>query len=205
MSAVRVAVSGGIGSGKSVVCRMLRAMGFRVYDTDARAKALMDRDAGIQRRLCEEIHPLAVREGCIDRPLVASVVFASAPKLEALDRIVHSAVRRDLEAWYGRHGSDPVLFVETAILYRSGLDRMVDRVWEVSAPDALRVSRVMARNGLSASEVCARIDAQRFIPDRPHPSIAGIINDGIAPLLPQVEGRLSEILLSNQTPSTLKK
>ncbi|MDE6277124.1 MAG: dephospho-CoA kinase [Muribaculaceae bacterium] len=187
----RVAICGGIGSGKSVVCRVLRAMGYRVFDTDLEARRIMDTDAGIHRRLNEEIHPQAVVDGRVDRRRISEVVFASAPALAALNGIVHAAVRRELEAWFEAHcGEGDALFVETAILYQSGLDRMVDEVWEVKAPEELRVERVMARNNLSASEVRARIEAQRFEPAERHPHVEVLINDGSHPLLPRIEALL---------------
>lgn len=190
-SARRVAVCGGIGSGKSVVCRVLRALGYSVFDTDTEARRIMDTDREIHRRLNEEIHPQAVVDGRVDRRRISEVVFASAPALAALNGIVHAAVRRELEAWFeARRGEGRPLFVETAILYQSGLDRMVDEVWEVEAPESLRVERVMQRNGLSEAEVRARIASQRFEPERRHPQVKSLINDGVRPLLPQIEALL---------------
>ena len=185
----RVAVCGGIGSGKSVVCRVLRAMGYKVFDTDAEARRIMDADREIHERLNAEIHPDAVKNGCVNRPLISEVVFSSAPRLAALNAIVHGAVRRELEAWYEQEESQGsrLCFVETALLYQSGLDRMVDQVWEVEAPEDLRVKRVMARNGLSAEQVRARIASQNVRPECEHPNVRCLVNDGLQPLLPQIE------------------
>ncbi|MDE6169977.1 MAG: dephospho-CoA kinase, partial [Duncaniella sp.] len=84
-------------------------------------------------------------------------------------------------------------FVETAILYESGLDRMVDCVWEVSAPTELRIERVMRRSALTEGAVIARIKAQEStIVDTPHPHIIKLINDGVSPLLPQIEKALEK-------------
>lgn len=191
-----VAVAGGIGSGKSVVCRILRAMGFEVFDTDSEAKRIMDADRRIHERLNAEIHPQAVVDGKLDRARISAVVFASAPKLEALNRIVHAAVRRELSAWIEAHSASAPLFVETAILYQSGLDKMVDRVWEVTAPEEVRVGRVMKRNGLSDAQVRSRIEAQRFTPDTVHPRVTELVNDGAEALLPQIERALAELGLT---------
>ncbi|MDE6311357.1 MAG: dephospho-CoA kinase [Muribaculaceae bacterium] len=191
----RVAVCGGIGSGKSVVCRVLRAMGYKVFDTDTEARRIMDSDCRIHERLNAEIHPEAVRNGCVNRALISEVVFASAPRLEALNAIVHGAVRRELEAWFEREGRGAdICFVETALLYQSGLDRMVDEVWEVEAPEPLRVARVMSRNGLSAEQVRARIASQKMCPQQEHPNVRHLTNDGVKPLLPQIETCLAEAL-----------
>ena len=189
-----VAVTGGIGSGKSVVCSVLRACGFLVYDCDSRAKAIMDSEAGIWNALCSHIHPNAVVNGKVDRPLISSVVFADPDKLARLNSIVHGAVERDLKCWCERHSDHELLFVETAILYQSDLNRIVDEVWEVTAPEYIRIERVMNRNGLSREAVVARIEAQNYgIPaDAIRPPTFTIVNDNHAPILPAIEKLLAK-------------
>lgn len=188
---LRIAVTGGIGSGKSVVCRVLRALGYEVFDTDVEARRIMDCDRRIHECLIAEIDPQAVVDGRVNRPRISEVVFASASRLEALNGIVHGAVRRELEAWFARRrGSSAPVFVETAILYQSGLDRLVDRVWDVQAPEDLRVARVIARNGMCEADVRARVRAQAYVPEHPHPALTAIANDGVTPLLPQIEQAL---------------
>lgn len=184
------AVTGGIGSGKSVVSRVLAAMGFRVYDCDREAKRLMDHYARIKDSLCREIHPDCVdADGRINRSRLSEIVFADRTALDRLNSIVHSAVRADLRAWCEKYGHDRKrLFVETAILYQSGLDAMVDDVWVVEAPTALRVERVMARNSLSREQVLARIEAQdSYVPASCHQCVSHVVNDGCFPVLPQIE------------------
>lgn len=176
-----ILITGGIGSGKSVVSRILRANGHEVYDCDLEAKLLMDRDDEIKRRLCAEIHPEAVDAcGVIDRRRLASVVFADSERLAALNRIVHGAVRRDIAR---RMAANPDLFVETAIPVSSGLVDMADEVWQVEAPEDLRIRRVMARNNVSAADVRRRIEAQRaeYIPNA-----RAIVNDGKCSLIRQM-------------------
>lgn len=184
-----ICISGGIGSGKSVVCHALRAMGFAVYDTDAEARRIMDSDPEIARQIALRISPACITEtGTIHRPALASIVFADAAKLETLNSLVHEAVRHDISSWIGRCAGQEKIFVETAILYQSGLDRMADRVWEVTAPEETRIKRVMARNSLTREQVIARIRSQRF-PEgaRLHPCTFEIVNDGLTPLLPRIE------------------
>lgn len=185
------AITGGIGSGKSVVSRVLDAMDYMVYDCDSRAKALMDSDCEIHAALCRDIHPRSVTGGVIDRPLLSRIVFSDAEKLIALNRIVHAAVRTDFAAWCRRHASAPRLFVETAILTESRLHHQVDDVWEVTAPEELRIKRVMSRNGLSAEAVKARIASQRPLPRSLTLPVHRLINDGLHPLLPRIEALLA--------------
>ncbi|MDE5801105.1 MAG: dephospho-CoA kinase [Paramuribaculum sp.] len=189
-----IAVCGGIGSGKSVVCRILRCMGYPVYDCDTRAKQLMDTSDGIRRTIAEEICAEAIDcHGRIDRSALAAAVFGDAAKLEILNRAVHGCVLTDLDCW--QREQQGVAFVETAILYQSGLHRLVDEVWEVVAPEAIRVRRVKQRNGLSEAQVLERIEAQRYQPEAEdvHTCVREIVNDGSWALLPQIEGLLRKL------------
>lgn len=189
MSKRLVAISGGIGCGKSVIAAILRKVGYPVYDCDDRAKRLMDNDSAILTRLAVEIDREVVVDGVIDRKRLSEIVFADTAKLDRLNEIVHGVVRSDIAAWVADADSD-TLFVETAILYQSGLDRMVDEVWEVVAPHELRIERVMGRNGCTREEVVARIKAQDVEIERPHGKTFEIVNDGFIPILPQIESLL---------------
>ena len=161
MSTTRlIAITGGIGSGKSIISDILRAMGHKVYDCDTRAKALMDTDESIKNDLIDLISIDAVRnDRTIDRKLLSEIVFNDPDALSRLNSIVHKAVRADLRRWRDT-SSDKTVWVETAILYASRLDREVDEVWEVTAPTELRVQRVMKRNSMSREQVLARISSQ---------------------------------------------
>lgn len=186
-----IAITGGIGSGKTVVSKMLIAMGYEVYDCDCRAKMLMDNDESIKARLVSEVHPECVICGVIDRKILAAKVFSDADALASLNRIVHSAVRADLSDWSAESDAR-VKFVETAILYQSDLDFMVDEVWEVVAPVDLRIERVQARNNATRDEVMSRISVQEaYDPGRMHPCRRVLVNDGAEPLLPQIEHYLN--------------
>lgn len=186
-----IAITGGIGSGKSIVSRILRAHSYTVYDCDSEAKRLMDIDTDIHDKLNKFIHPQAVVDRRINRPLIAEIVFSSAEKLSLLNSIVHHAVIEDLRHINVGELPHNILFIETAILYQSHIDEMADSVWEVSAPLEVRIERVMQRNSCSREQVISRINSQdNFKPSKPHPSIHTIINDGVTPLLPQIKGLL---------------
>ncbi|MBD5185730.1 MAG: dephospho-CoA kinase [Bacteroidales bacterium] len=189
---VIVGITGGIGSGKSVVSEVLRAMGHEVYDCDAEARRIMDTDTAIHSRLRSEISPEAVDDaGCINRKHIASIVFADPSRLKALNTIVHGAVMADLRRRAAAVSG--VMFFESAILYSSGFCALADKIWEVTAPEELRIKRVMARNNVSRSEVTARMESQRSetAPEGISPRI--LINDGVAPLLPQIFLALDEL------------
>lgn len=187
-----IAITGGIGAGKSVVSGILRAVGYEVYDCDSRAKKIMDESRPIKQSIADEICREAITAGWeIDRVRLAEAVFSDANKLERLNALVHEAVRNDIRQWC--RGRD-LAFVETAILYQSGLDAMADMVWEVEAPAELRIERVMERSGLSRQQVESRINAQNgFVAGRCHPHVERILNDGDNPLLPRVESMLESL------------
>lgn len=187
MAARLIAITGGIGAGKSVVSRVLRVLGFEVFDCDAEAKALMDKDIEIRQRIEAEICAEAVVDGKINRQRLAAEVFGNEKKLSRLNSIVHNAVRVWLHKWHAAQSGD-IVFVESAILYSSGLAAMVDEEWRVVAPRQLRVARVMRRNGIAAEAVTARMDAQRADeePAEPLDIVETIVNDDSHAVLPQV-------------------
>lgn len=182
-----IAIAGGIGSGKSIVSQILRVMRFKVYDCDKEARALMDHDEEMKSRIERMIAAdVILADRTIDRRRLAEIVFADEMMLATLNSIVHEAVREDIMRWKQANAGERFLWVESAIIYESGIDRMVDEVWEVTAPVDLRVERVMARNSISRDQVMERIEAQSRTDFEPHRCVKTIVNDGIAPVLPQV-------------------
>lgn len=189
-----IAISGGIGSGKSVVSTILRAMRYSVYDCDAEARRLMDCGEEIKSRIEESIAAeVILADRTIDRRRLAEIVFADEVMLARLNGIVHSAVRDDIVRWKALLDDEKVLWVESAIIYESGIDKMVDEVWDVTAPVGLRVERVMKRNSMGRERVLERIEAQSRVVFTPHPCIKNIVNDGVVPILPQINRLLSEM------------
>lgn len=188
-----IAISGGIGSGKSTISHALKTMGFVVYDCDSHAKRLTDSSPEILSRIAAEISPTALNnDGTLNRKALADIVFNDSSSLRCLNSIVHSAVLNDIRQWIECHqSSQSLLFIETAILYQSGLDKLVDEVWNVEAPKNIRITRVMQRNNLKAEDVEARINAQdSFKHAKPHPRTFTILNDNTAALLPQIKSLL---------------
>lgn len=183
------AVAGGIGTGKSVISGTLRAMGYQVYDCDSRAKAIMESSDEIRHRIAAEVSADAVDEtGAVNRKRLSEIVFADDEALKRLNSIVHKAVLDDIERW--RLALDSEIgraWVESAIIYESGIDQIVDCVWQVEAPVELRIERVMRRNGLPAEAVRQRIEAQSVPHGKSlHKNVHQIINDGVEPVLPQL-------------------
>lgn len=182
-----IAITGGIGSGKSVVCRILEALGLKVYNCDSRARLLMDNDPTIHRLLREKIAPEVVNDGIIDRRLLAEIVFADAEKLSILNSIVHHRVLEDIDRWKEKNLNEKVLFIETAILLESNLHRKTDAVWLVEASQQTRLARASLRDKAPQENILTRMRQQRAVRSEDLTVPLHIIdNEGARPLLPQL-------------------
>ncbi len=186
-----IAISGGIGCGKTVVSTILRYMGYIVYDCDNNAKILMDNSDFIKKRIESEISPDAIVNNSINRQVLGKIVFKDKNILNSLNQIVHGAVKEDISLWIADNSGQSIIFIETAILYQSGIDKLVDEVWEVSAPVDIRIDRVIKRNNTTKDDVINRIKSQQIEITKRHCNIKKICNDGKSPILPQILNLLS--------------
>ena len=156
---IKVAICGGIGSGKSTVCQMFAERGAAIYDSDSRAKALMSESAELRAALIAEFGEACYADGALNRPYLAEKVFGSEEQLARLNSIVHPAVKADFLAWAEEQEGD-FCILETAILFESGFDAVVDASVAVLAPMPLRVERAMQRDNATKEQIEARIKAQ---------------------------------------------
>lgn len=131
----KIGITGGIGSGKSVVSRILRNLGIPVYDSDQEAKRLIHSHPDIRKELTALVgDALYATDGILRKDLLASYLFASPEHAESVNSIVHPRVRSDFREWLAAHATAPYIAIESAILYESHLDQDVDQVWLVDAP-----------------------------------------------------------------------
>lgn len=184
----RIAITGGIGSGKSYVCKLLKARGIEVYDCDAGAKHVLATSAEVRRRLTELIGADAyMADGRLNKAVVASFLLASEDNKKAINAIVHPAVMDDFissgKAW-----------MESAILFESGCDRFVDKVVAVTAPDDVRISRIMMRDNITRAKAQEWIDCQMSQEEIRCRSDFEIINDGRQDVESQIEDIINNIL-----------
>lgn len=183
-----IAISGGIGSGKTLITNILRYMGYSVYDCDSNAKKIMDNSQTIKDYIKKNILSDAIINNKIERSVLANVVFKSKALLDKLNFIVHTEVKKDILSWISKYHEEDILFIETAILYQSGIDQLVDAVWEISAPKEIRIERVINRNKITREEVVARISSQNLESTyKKHPNTYRISNDNINSILSQIE------------------
>ena len=156
---MKVGITGGIGSGKSTVCRLFAQKGIAVYDSDAAAKRLMQEDGALRRQLAGRFGEGTFRDGVLDRAYLAGIVFADPQALADLNALVHPVVMRDFDAWAARQEGSYVI-LESAILFEAGLEGCVDKTVAVPAPRELRIERTCRRDGCGADQVVRRIAAQ---------------------------------------------
>lgn len=156
----RLGVTGGIGSGKSTICELLARRGVPVYDSDSRAKMLMNSE--LQQPIRALFGEQAYTESGLNRTYIASRAFGNPELLARLNAIVHPAVADDFERWAeGFEGQTPFVALESAILYESDFDSRVDAVLCVDAPLELRIERTIKRDGSSREEVEKRVARQQ--------------------------------------------
>ena len=160
MAVRRVAITGGIGSGKSTVCRALAAVGGApIYDSDQRAKDIMNANEAVVREITALFGPEAYTAEGLNRPLIASVAFGNPAVLEQLNAIVHPRVVADFEEWAEAQQSDYVI-LESALLFTSPLVGHYDLSVVVDAPLEMRIERCVRRDGASREQVASRIARQ---------------------------------------------
>ncbi|MFN0013872.1 MAG: dephospho-CoA kinase [Saprospiraceae bacterium] len=188
-TALRVGVTGGIGSGKSTVCRIFEALGVPVYDADHWAKWLIVNDPEVRAALVNLFGSEAYQpDGSYDRARVAGIVFSNPEKLAALNAAVHPAVERHSRAWHDQQtlGGCAYTIKEAALMVESGSHRLLDVLVVVTAPEDVRVRRVMERDGVSEAAVLARLHSQMPEADKAALADFRIVNDGQHLLVPQV-------------------
>lgn len=156
---LRVGITGGIGSGKSIIARVFTNLGIPVYYADTAAKKLMETDPALQAAIHQQFGDQVYTDGKLNRANLAAIVFKDRQKLDRLNALVHPATLRDAENWMqGQKG--PYALKEAALIFESGSQAGLDYVIGVSAPQHIRIHRVMQRDGISRDDVLKRIDKQ---------------------------------------------
>ena len=190
-----IGITGGIGSGKSVIAKQLRKMGYSVYDTDSEAKRIIVEDATVREQMTALFGEEVYQDGVYQTSFVAQQVFADKNLLAKLNAIVHPAVKQDIISKFRSLGvlsepsapSEPLkhnsglFFIECAILFQAGFDVLCDKVVAVTAPEDIRLERVIARDHSDMNKVRARMRAQEAEKVLARADIV-INNDGTTPI-----------------------
>ncbi len=157
---MKIGVTGGIGSGKSHVCSILRKQGYPVYNCDDRAKQLMVETPSVKSALTELIGSEAyTEEGELNKEVIAAFLYANEENRAKVDAIVHPCVKNDFRNWAAVQASDFV-FMECALLFESGFNDEVDKVLYIYAREDVRIARVIRRDKITREEAYKRLKAQ---------------------------------------------
>lgn len=189
MKPLRVGITGNIGAGKSAISRIFSYLGVPVYEADQRARALMEQDPELITALKTRFGASVFQEdGHLNRSWLAERIFADEDARSYVQARVHPAVGRDFEHWVTTLDA-PYCINEAALLIESGRYRRLDHLILVTAPQQLRLQRVMARDGATEAAVRARMERQ--MPEIEKRAYADdiMVNDGHQPLIPQVLDR----------------
>lgn len=184
------AITGGIGSGKSYVCRILESRGISVYDCDAAAKRLMRTSEKLQQELRQLVgQDVYTSDGQLQKRVLADFLLTSEANKLALNDVIHPAVAEDFL-------SSGMTWLESAILFESGFDRRIhfDRIVCVSAPRDVRIQRIMRRDNISAAKAAEWIDTQMTQKEVERRSHFVIVNDGKSDIEQQIDNMLSQII-----------
>lgn len=183
---IKIAVTGGIGSGKSYISHLLENMHIPVYNADNEAKRLTVSDAGIRGELIALLGEEVYKDGLLNKSLLASYLFSDPAHVLQINSIIHPRVRKDFTVWVERQEKCEIVGMESAILYEASFQDTVDAVVMVYAPVELRIQRAMYRDGASEEQVRARIAAQMDDEEKRRRADFTVVNDGVQLLIPQL-------------------
>lgn len=183
---LKVGITGGIGSGKTMVCKIFEVLGIPVYNADFHAKRLMEDSPEISNGLARLFGLSIIANGKIDRKKLAQIIFSNADALAAVNNLVHPEVRKDFIEWVKMMSGRDYVIEEAAILFESGAYKLLDFNITVSAPEEMRIIRVMGRDNVPRESVLSRINNQMTDQEREKLADAVILNDESVLLIPQI-------------------
>lgn len=197
---LQVGITGGIGSGKSLVCAIFNQLGVPVYDADSRAKYLMTTDGILVSQIKKEFGPLSLNpDGTLNRTYLSDIVFNDPHRLSVLNNLVHPRVGEDYKKWVAYHKNERYVLKEAALLYESQSYRSLDKIIVVYAPIPLRIERVLQRDGHRTKVQVESIIAKQM-PDEEKVAKADYViqNDESTLVIPQVVTLHKELALGRR-------
>ena len=189
-----IGITGGIGSGKSTLSHLLRAEGYSVYDTDLEARRLQNEHSVMRRKMTDLFGKEIYSEQGLNRPALGKIVFSKPELLTKLNAIVHPLVMDDFNNWVINRLPKKMLFIESAILYESGFNKLVDKVILITADEDVRIERVMKRDGISEEHVRARMSHQLPEEEKINRADFVIHSDDDKPLVDKMRKLVAELL-----------
>ena len=190
---IKVGITGGIGSGKSVVSDVIRLLGYPVYNSDIRAKELSDTDGDIRQSLVALFGPAIYTDNHLNRPLLASHLFQNSSQRKAVNAIIHPVVFADFNKWCAMQHT-ALVFAESAILVESGFSALMDKMIVVDAPHKLRLQRVVERDVVTMEQAQKRMEAQMDSVDLCKRADYVIYNDNEHLLISQIVDTINKLV-----------
>ena len=159
---IKVGITGGIGSGKTYICKLLELMNFSVFYSDAEAKKIQDTNAYVRTKLIEFFGEEVYTEDGLNRKYIAEIIFNNPTAKKQLEEVIHPKVAEAFATWCKEkeNTDERIVFIESAILYESGFDKIVDKVIMVYADEDVRIERSMQRDGADRTAIEERIKNQ---------------------------------------------
>jgi|TARA_B100001063_G_C16763066_1_gene557049 dephospho-CoA kinase len=195
MQHLRIGITGGMGAGKSTVCKIFNQIGIPIYDADSRAKWLMNNDSELKEVVRTNFGwDSYTRKDDLNREYLAKVVFNNEEKLKALNGIVHPAIMKDFEFWIKEHKNEPYSLKEAALLFESNSYKILHKVIVINSPIETRIERVVKRDHVKKEDVLKRIENQSSDRERMEKADWIIYNDSNHSLIEQVMKIHQEIL-----------
>jgi len=183
---LKIGLTGGIGSGKTIISNIFKTLAIPVYNADDRAKILMISNELLLNKLKIEFGENIIVNGELDRKKLASIVFTSKDKIKRINAIVHPFVKDDFEIWANLHLSYKYIIQEAAILIESGHYKNIDKIICVYAPEELRINRIINRDKITREEIIFRIKNQMDDEEKKKMADFVIYNDDKQLVLPQI-------------------
>ena len=182
---ITVGITGGIGSGKSTVCEIFRILGIPIFEADKVAKNLMNENSVIRQNLIEWFGNEIYSENQLNRKLLAELIFNNNSLLNKVNSLVHPIVREEFEKWKKKQETVYSVY-EAAIMFESGFYKLMDFTVLITAPEQIRINRVMKRDNLSQDQVVARINNQWTDDEKRKLATTVIINDNKNLIIPRI-------------------
>lgn len=199
--AIKIGITGGIGSGKSIVSRLFEIMGVPVYVSDVETKQLTATDTRIRRELIDLLGEEVYIDGELNKTLLASYLFSAPEHARLVNGIIHPRVKDDFRQWVENHDSFPMVGIESAILIEAGFVGEVDVVVMVYAPEDIRLLRAMRRDASPRELIERRIHSQMSDEEKRRIADYVIINDDSMALIPQVINLITSLSPNNSNHS----
>lgn len=191
---IRLGITGGIGSGKTLVCSIFQQLGVPVYNADTRAKWLINNHSELKWNLIKQFGEATFKDGLYNTAYISKIVFGNPQQLSLLNAIIHPTVFEDWKQFCTEHANHPIVIKEAAIMLETDSKYTVDKIALVYAPQAIRIKRVLARDPISEADLIKKMNAQMPEEDKLKLADYIIINDGEQSLIEQVKKLYNDLL-----------